>query len=74
MEFSFDIEKILGGITKQGVAFISGEEQNKYSYENIKLIKILLDKVGELSAHVSNYIYNNSIIGSRITNTHYLWI
>ena len=54
MEFSFDIEKILGGITKQGVAFISGEEQNKYSYENIKLIKILLDKVGELSAHVSN--------------------
>jgi hypothetical protein len=56
------------------VAFISGEEQNKYSYENIKLIKILLDKVGELSAHVSNYIYNNSIIGSRITNTHYLWI
>jgi len=52
MEFSFNIEKLLGGVSKQGVAFISGEEENKYSYEDLRNINILLDKVGKLSAQV----------------------
>ena len=50
MEFSFNIEKLLGGVTKQGVAFISGENENKYSYEDLKNINILLDKIGKYSA------------------------
>ena len=52
MEFSFNIEKLLGGISKQGVAFISGEDEHKYSYEDLRNIDLLLDKVGKLSAQV----------------------
>ena len=52
MEFSFNIEKLLGGVTKQGVAFISGEDENKYSKEKLNNINILLDKIGKLSAKV----------------------
>ena len=60
MEFSFNIEKLLGGVPKQGVAFISGEEENKYSDEKLNNINILLDKIGKLSAHVSqNYFLSN---------------
>ena len=66
MEFSFNIETLLGGVSKQGVAFISGEDENKYSYENLRNINILLDKVGKLSAQV-RFIYIKNI-GSRITN------
>ena len=52
MEFSFNIEKLLGGVSKQGVAFISGEDEHKYSYEDLRNINILLDKIGKLSAQV----------------------
>jgi hypothetical protein len=52
MEFNFNIEKALGGVSRQGVAFISGEEENKYTRENLKNINFLLDTIGELSAHV----------------------
>ena len=54
MEFSFNIEKLLGGVTKQGVAFISGEDEHKFHYEDFKNINLLLDKVGKLSAQVRN--------------------
>ena len=53
MEFKFNIEKALGGVSRQGVAFISGEDQNKYSYEDLNNINLLLDKIGQLSADVS---------------------
>ncbi len=53
MEFKFNIEKTLGGVSRQGVAFISGEDQNKYSYEDLNNINLLLDKIGQLSADVS---------------------
>ena len=53
MEFSFNIEKILGGVSKEGVAFISGEDEHKYNYEDLRNINILLDKIGKLSAQVS---------------------
>ena len=56
MEFSFNIEKLLGGVTKQGVAFLSGEEENKFNSEDLKNINILLDKIGKLSAQV-RYLY-----------------
>jgi hypothetical protein len=60
MEFSFNIERALGGVSRQGVAFISGEEENKYSRENLKNINYLLDTIGELSAHVRiNVIIKN---------------
>ena len=52
MEFNFNIEKALGGVSRQGVAFISGEEENKYTRENLKNINFLLDTIGELSAYV----------------------
>ena len=58
MEFSFNIEKLLGGVSKQGVAFISGEEENKYFDEKLNNINILLDKVGKLSAKVRILIIN----------------
>ena len=51
MEFSFNIEKLLGGVTKQGVAFISGENENKYSDQKYN-INILLDKIEKLSVKV----------------------
>ncbi len=58
MEFSFNIEKLLGGVTKQGVAFLSGEDENKYSYDDLRNINLLLDKIGKLSAKVRLiYIY-----------------
>ena len=53
MEFKFNLEKTLGGVSRQGVAFISGEDQNKYSYEDLNNIYLLLDKIGQLSADVS---------------------
>ena len=52
MEFNFNIEKLLGPANKQGVVFISGEDEFKYSYEQLKNINILLDKIGKLSAQV----------------------
>ena len=52
MEFNFNIEKLLGPSTNQGVVFISGEDDNKYSYEDLKNINILLDKIGKYSAKV----------------------
>ena len=67
MEFSFNIERILGGISKDGVAFISGEDEHKYKYEDLKNINILLDKIGKLSAQVRINLLNN-ILGSRFTN------
>ena len=56
MEFNFNIEKLLGGTTNKGVAFISGEDELKYSYEDLKNINILLDKIGKLSAQVTKKI------------------
>ena len=55
------MEKILGGVTKQGVAFISGEEESKYSYDNLNNINMLLDKVGRLSAKVRKNIWTFTI-------------
>ena len=52
MEFNFNIEKLLGPANKQGVVFISGEDEFKYSYDQLKNINILLDKIGKLSAQV----------------------
>ena len=52
MEFNFNIEKLLGGTSNKGVAFISGEDELKYSYEDLKNINILLDKIGKYSAEV----------------------
>ena len=52
MEFNFNIEKLLGPASKQGIVFISGEDEFKYSYEDLKNINILLDKIGRLSAQV----------------------
>ena len=63
MEFNFNIERALGGVSRQGVAFISGEEENKYSKENLKNIYFLLDTIGELSAHVNiNIIIEKKLI------------
>ena len=60
MEFNFNIEKLLGPANKQGVVFISGEDEFKYSYDELKNINILLDKIGKLSAHVSqNHFLSN---------------
>ena len=52
MEFNFNIEKLLGPASKQGLVFISGEDEFKYSYEDLKNINLLLDKIGKLSAQV----------------------
>ena len=52
MEFNFNIEKLLGPVTNQGIVFISGEDENKYSYEDLKNINILLDKIGKYSEKV----------------------
>jgi len=57
MEFTFNIEKLLGPATKQGIVFLSGEDETKYSYEEIKNINVLLDKIGRYSAQVRK-IYN----------------
>ena len=66
MEFSFNIEKTLGGVSMQGVAYISGENEHKYSNEDLKNINILLDKIGELSAHVRIILKLIINLGSRI--------
>ena len=70
MEFSFNIEKTLGGVSKQGVAYISGENEHKYSNEDLKNINILLDKIGELSAHVRIILKLIINLGSRIAYPH----
>ncbi len=57
MEFNFNIEKTLKGKSKQGVAFISGLDRNKYTQEELDNIYHLLDKVGELSAIVIIFLY-----------------
>lgn len=62
MEFNFNLEKLLGGTSSKGVAFISGEDELKYSYEDLKNINILLDKIGKLSAQVNNNSIINSIL------------
>ena len=57
MEFNFNIERTLKNVSKEGVAFLSGEDHNKFTYEEIKNIYYLLDKVGELSAIVIIFLY-----------------
>ncbi len=75
MEFSFNIEKLLGGVTKQGVAFLSGEDENKYSYDDLRNINLLLDKIGKLSAKVRLiYIYIYINLGSSIASCNNIWI
>ena len=51
MEFDFNIEKILG-VSKNGVAFLSGKDQSKFTDKDFKNICLLLDIVGDLSAKV----------------------
>ena len=58
MEFNFNIEKLLGPATKEGIVFISGEDELKYSYEDLKNINILLDKIGKFSAQVRQIMNN----------------
>ena len=55
MEFTFNIEKLLGPVINKGIVFISGEDEHKYSYEDLKNINILLDKIGKYSAQVCKY-------------------
>ena len=75
MEFSFNIEKLLGGVTKQGVALLSGEDENKYSYDDLRNINLLLDKIGKLSAKVRLiYIYIYINLGSSIASCNNIWI
>ena len=75
MEFSLNIEKLLGGVTKQGVAFLSGEDENKYSYDDLRNINLLLDKIGKLSAKVRLiYIYIYINLGSSIASCNNIWI
>ena len=57
MEFNFNIESTLKNISKEGVAFLSGEDHNKFTYEEINNIYYLLDKIGELSAIVIIFLY-----------------
>ena len=57
MEFCFNIQKILKSVSNKGVAFISGKDRNKYTYEELNNIYNLLDKVGELSANVTKYLF-----------------
>ena len=52
MEFKFNIENTLKNISNQGVAFLSGEDRDKYNYEELQNIYYLLDKIGDLSAKV----------------------
>ena len=52
MEFKFNIEKTLKNVSNQGVAFLSGEDRDKYNNEELQDIRLLLDKIGELSANV----------------------
>ena len=52
MEFKFNIQKTLKRVSNQGVAFLSGEDRNKYTYEELQNLHYLLDKIGELSAIV----------------------
>ena len=55
MEFKFNIENNLKNISNQGVAFLSGEDRDKYNYEELQNIYYLLDKIGDLSAKVKKY-------------------
>ena len=55
MEFKFNIENTLKNISNQGVAFLSGEDRDKYNYEELQNIYYLLDKIGDLSAKVIKY-------------------
>ena len=54
MEFDFNIEKILG-VSKNGVAFLSGKDQGKFTDKDYKNVCLLLDKIGDLSAKVIIY-------------------
>ena len=76
MEFNFNIERILKNVSKDGVAFLSGEDRNEYTYEELKNIQFLLDRIGELSANVTKYIILifKIILGTKITFTNNIWI
>ena len=60
MEFDFNIEKILG-VSKNGVAFLSGKDQSKFTDKDFKNICLLLDIVGDLSAKVIIYFLKKLI-------------
>lgn len=55
MECNFDIEKTLGNVSKNGVGSISGADQDRYSEEDFTNICNLIDRIGKLSAIVSNF-------------------
>ena len=68
MEFDFNIEKILG-VSKNGVAFLSGNDQKKFTEKDFKNICFLLDKIGDLSAKVTIYFLTNLFIEKKLGTT-----
>ena len=57
MDFDFNIENLLGGVSKNGIAFLSGQDQERFSSKDYNNICLLLDKIGDLSAKVNISIY-----------------
>ena len=73
MEFDFNIEKTIGNVSKNGIVYISGQNQD-YSAKDFENICILINTIGELSAKVILKIYKkifnylNIYIGARVTS------
>ena len=56
MEFDFNIEKTIGNVSKNGIVYISGQNQD-YSAKDFENICTLINTIGELSAKVILKIY-----------------
>ena len=73
MEFDFNIEKTIGNVSKNGIVYISGQNQD-YSAKDFENICILINTIGELSAKVILKIYKkifnylNIYIVARVTS------
>ncbi len=54
MEFNFDIEKAIGNISENGIAFLDGRNYKQYNPQTYSNLRYLLDTIGNLSATVKN--------------------
>ncbi len=52
MEFNFNIEKVIGNVSNNGIGLIEGKDYQKYNKQTYSNLCYLLDTIGNLSAQV----------------------
>jgi hypothetical protein len=59
MECDFNIAKLIGNQSQNGISIIDGKKLSKYNQNQWNILSKFLDTIGNLSANVKYYLNNN---------------